>query len=78
MYLGLVTLYCLALPVLWSYAVNGPLVTWALPNFTSNFTGFLSLIQILFVAALSPLFAGLAAIIGWAIQKRTTPTPATI
>lgn len=59
----LVTLALLALPVLWSYTLNGMFVTWRLPGFTSMFLGFLSLLQILFIGALGPLLAGVTALI---------------
>lgn len=60
--LALVTGYLLLLPALWSYMLNGALVTWTLPDFASAFLAFLSLIQILMVAVLSILFAGLGAL----------------
>lgn len=44
-----VTMYFLALPLLWSYILNGFVVTWTLPHFSSIFLGFLSIVQGLFV-----------------------------
>ena len=61
--LTFITLYILALPVLWSYALNGVLVTWTLPEFSSMFLGFLSLIQGLIVAVLGLLLASISALI---------------
>lgn len=61
--LGLTAIYLLALPVLVSFAVNGASVTWALPEFNTWYLGFFSLVQILMFAALSPLFAGLSALL---------------
>ncbi len=58
--LTFVTLYLLALPILWSYALNGALVTWALPDFLSMFLGFLSIVQSLMVAVLRLLLTGIA------------------
>ncbi len=55
-----VTLYLLALPALWSYALNGLIITWALPDFLSMFLGFLSIVQGLLVAALGLLLTGIA------------------
>jgi hypothetical protein len=60
--LALFVAYLLALPILWSYALNGILVTWTLPHFPSMFLGFLSLIQILAVAVVGLLLAGLGAL----------------
>jgi hypothetical protein len=59
----LVTLALMALPVLWSYTLNGMYVTWRLPGFLSMFLGFLSLLQILIIGALGPLLAGVTALI---------------
>jgi hypothetical protein len=59
----LVILALLLLPVLWSFTLNGALVTWRLPNFTSMFLGFLSLLQILFAGVLGALLAGLTALV---------------
>lgn len=61
--LVMVTLYLLSLPVLWSFAWNGALITWTLPEFTSSFLSLLSLIQILMVSVLGLLFVGLAALV---------------
>lgn len=64
--LGLVwvMLYLLALPVLLHAAVNGPLVTWTLPEFYSAYLALLSLTQAIIVAALGLLLTGVAAGIG--------------
>lgn len=61
--LTLVTLYLLTLPILWSFALNGVVVTWTLPDFASAFLSFLSSIQILMVAVAGLLWIGLAALI---------------
>lgn len=60
--LTLTVAWLLALPALLSYVLNGPSVTWALPEFNTLFVGLLALIQLLFVALLGPLLAGLAAL----------------
>jgi hypothetical protein len=62
--LALVTIYLLALPVLWSFFLNGALVTWTLPDFASTFLAFLSLIQILIVAVWGILLTGVGALVG--------------
>ena len=61
--LALTTVYLVALPILWSYAVNGLFVTWALPDFGSLFLALISGIQVLAVAAGGILLCGVAALI---------------
>jgi hypothetical protein len=68
--LALVTVYLLALPILWSYALNGLFVTWALPEFGSLFLGLISGVQALAVAAGGLLLGGVAALIAWPISRR--------
>jgi hypothetical protein len=58
--------YLLLLPVLFSYALNGWLVRWSLPEFTSAFVGLLSSVQVLVVSALGLLAAG---VVGFVIKK---------
>lgn len=65
------TLYLLGLPVLLSLAVNGPLVTWTLPEFHTAYLALLSLIQGIIVAALGLLLTGIAAGIGRLAGRRT-------
>jgi hypothetical protein len=57
------TLYLLALPILVSFAVNGLVVTWTLPEFYTSYLALLSLIQWLAVAAFGLAFTGAAALI---------------
>jgi hypothetical protein len=59
----LTTVYLLSLPVLWSFALNGATVTWTLPDMASIFLAFISLIQMLLVAALGLVLTGLTALI---------------
>jgi hypothetical protein len=61
--LTFVTIYLLSLPVLWSFFLNGVLITWTLPDMASLFLAFLSLIQILVVAVAGLLLTGLTALI---------------
>ena len=61
--LTLVTVYLLLLPILWSYALNGLFVTWALPDFSSLFLALISGIQVLAVAAGGIVLCGVAAVI---------------
>jgi len=67
--LALVTIYLLALPVLWSFLLNGALVTWTLPDFASTFLAFLSLIQILIVAVLGIVLTGVGALVGRLVAR---------
>jgi hypothetical protein len=60
-----VTIYFLYLPALWGFAINGASVTWRLPDQLTIFLHFTHLIQAMFVAALSIVLAGIAALIGW-------------
>jgi hypothetical protein len=55
-------LYLLALPILWSFAWNGALVTWILPDVGSMFLGFLSLLQSMIVALVGLVLSGVAAL----------------
>lgn len=61
--LAFMVVFMLAIPILWSFALNGASATWTLPHFTSMFLGFLSLIQILAVSAVSLILAGVTGII---------------
>jgi hypothetical protein len=71
--LVLTTLYVLMLPVLFSYGLNGALVTWALPEFASTFLGFLSLIQALIVAVLGLLLCGITAGVAVLVRHKEQP-----
>lgn len=62
LWLTLMTIYLLALPVLYNYAVNGLVPTWTLPEFGSMFMGFLSLVQILMVSVIGMILSGLLAL----------------
>jgi len=63
------TIYALALPVLFSYAINGPVVTWTLPQFRSTFLAFFSLIQIAGIAIFGLMLAGLTGVAVWFAGK---------
>jgi len=58
-----VTIYLLSLPVLWNFALNGARITWALPDMGSLFLGFIALIQILLVAVLGLVLAGVTGLV---------------
>jgi hypothetical protein len=68
--LTLVILYLLLLPVLWSFALNGALVTWTLPDMGSMFLAFISLIQFLVVSVFGLVLAGLTALIASFAKER--------
>ena len=61
--LTFVTLYLVSLPALWSFALNGALVTWTIPDFGSMFPGFLSILQALFIATAGLVLAGISALV---------------
>jgi hypothetical protein len=58
----LTLIFLLSLPVLWSYALNGVLITWTLPDYFSTSMSFLSLIQMLIVSMIGVILAGLTAL----------------
>ena len=64
-------IYLLALPILFSFAINGPLVTWTLPEFYTTFVALQSLIQWIFVAVIGLLLTGIAAGAARLAIKRT-------
>ncbi len=53
----------LAVPALWTALVNGPTVTWTLPEMTSMFLGFSAILQALVVAALALVLLPVAALV---------------
>ena len=57
------SIYLLSLPILVSFAVNGILVTWTLPEFYTSYIALLSLIQWIFVAVFGLVLTGAAALI---------------
>jgi hypothetical protein len=73
--LGLVffTLYILALPVLWSYGLNGGASSWTLPGMVSRFLEVLFTLQGMIVAVVGVILTGLAALISNLIIKKNKP-----
>ena len=61
----LTALSILAIPVLLQFAINGAVVTWALPNFLVSFLGFIFLIQCLIVAVIGLFFTAISPLIGY-------------
>ncbi len=68
--LSLGTIYLLPMPVLWSFAMNGLIAKWSLPDFASMFLGFISTLQILIVAAAGTILSGLSALIAAIFSSR--------
>ena len=64
------TIYLLALPILVSFAVNGLLVTWTLPEFYTSYLALLSLIQWVFVAMLGLVLTGAVALIAHYVPEQ--------
>lgn len=58
-------LILLALPIAWSFALNGALVGWALPDMPSMFMAFICTLQALIVAALGIVLCGVTALIAF-------------
>lgn len=68
--LTFITLYFASLPALWSFALNGALISWTLPDFGSMFLGFLSLLQSLVLAGSGLVLAGLASLISQIVSRK--------
>jgi hypothetical protein len=60
------------LPALLSFVVNGPIVTWDLPNYFTSFLALLSLIQVIVIAVGGLLFTGITALIANAVQHKAS------
>jgi Type I phosphodiesterase / nucleotide pyrophosphatase len=60
----LVTLSILAIPIAVHFALNGPVLTWTLPDYLISFLGLLFLIQTLMVAAMGLFLTGFTALVG--------------
>ena len=74
----LTVLSLLLVPVLFNFAVNGAWVTWALPEFLSYFVSLLAWIQILAVALLGLLLAGITALAARVIEKKPATAPISV
>jgi hypothetical protein len=68
-----VTLYLVALPILWHFAYNGALVTWTIPDMASMFMGFLSILQALVIAIFGLILVGISALIATFTKKHPSP-----
>jgi hypothetical protein len=63
--LGLTIVFIVSIPVLLSFVLNGPIVTWRLPDYLTSYVALLALIQILIVSALTPILSGIT----WLIAR---------
>jgi hypothetical protein len=61
LWLGFTVIFIAGLPVLASFFLNGPVVTWTLPDYLTSFLCLIGLIQVLVLSALTPILAGLTA-----------------
>jgi hypothetical protein len=60
----------LALPILLNFAVNGVTISWTLPEFVSQYLGFLAIAQGLFVALFGLLLVGVSALVTKLLPKQ--------
>jgi lysylphosphatidylglycerol synthetase-like protein (DUF2156 family) len=72
----LLTIALVGLPALLSFVLNGAQVSWALPEPATYFLGFLAAMQMLIIAVVGLLLAGLAAVVGAVGSRRARPVPA--
>jgi hypothetical protein len=63
------TIYLVGLPALLSFAVNGAVVSWTLPEFYTLYIGLLSVIQWIFIAVVGLVFTGLAVLSSFIVTK---------
>lgn len=63
-------LFLLAIPIFVSFAINGFVVTWSLPEWHTLFLGLLSLIQILILGVLGLLLVGISALAAKLVHHR--------
>lgn len=67
----LVTLSILSIPIAVHFALNGPTVTWTLPDYLTSFLGLLFLLQSLIVAGMGLFLIALSALIGVFAHQRS-------
>jgi hypothetical protein len=63
------TIYLVGLPVLLSFALNGAIVSWTLPEFYTLYVGLLSVIQWIFIALAGLLFTGLVVLFSFLVTN---------
>ncbi len=64
------TIYLLAIPIFVSFAINGFVVTWTLPEWYTLFIGLLCLIQLMAVAIVGLLMTGIISLFGVLFPQR--------
>lgn len=62
--------YLLALPILLSFAINGFVVTWTLPEWYTTFIALLCLVQVLVIGLVGVIMVGFMAVLSLLIRKR--------
>ena len=72
---SLLTIFLLFIPVLFSFALNGWKAIWALPEFNSVMFAFINTLQILFVAVLGIVLAGVLNLVIFFRHKITRTKP---
>ena len=63
LWFGFTVIFVAGLPVLISYLFNGAIVKWTLPDYLTSFLALIGLIQILIISGLTPILAGVTALI---------------
>jgi hypothetical protein len=69
--LTITTTILVSLPVFVSFVINGPIVTWTLPEMQSMYVAFLALMQILILAILGIFITGLSAPIQLLVRRNS-------
>lgn len=67
------TIAIVGIPALVGYAINGATITWTMPEFMLSFFTFLTLLQLVGIAASSLVVAGVAAAAGLMLSGRAAP-----
>jgi hypothetical protein len=68
-------IYFAALPVLVHFAIDGVLVGWTLPEFWTFYLALISLMQVLFAAAVGLALVGVSAGVAVVARKKDSPSP---
>ncbi|MBI1211921.1 MAG: hypothetical protein GC190_10695 [Alphaproteobacteria bacterium] len=68
--LALTTIALAAIPALVGYAINGPTITWTMPDFALLFFTFLTLLQIAGIAVASSVIATISALAAWRMAPK--------
>ena len=69
LWFGFTVIFIAGLPVLISYLFNGATVKWTLPDYLTSFLALIGLIQILIISGLTPILAGVTALINKLAKK---------